>query len=140
MTYSVELGSILTLSQRYFLFNFIIKYSLKLFHIVWNFFLEISRCVCKNILLRYICNGLMIYTSVQNIDRLKQPNGKTTVKRLLVWLWIQLLWDRKTLVAYVRRSEFTKFEAFWWIKISRIPNFSLKLLADTLHWCEMKHK
>ena len=42
-----------------------------------------------------------------------------------------------TLVAYVRRSEFTKFEAFWWIKISWIPKVSLKSLSDALYCCEM---
>ena len=45
-----------------------------------------------------------------------------------------------TLVAYVRRNEFTKFEAFWWIKMSWIPQFSLKLLSVALYWCEKKHK
>ena len=45
-----------------------------------------------------------------------------------------------TLVAYAGRSEFTKFEAFWWIEMPWIPKFSLKLLSGALHWCELMHK
>ena len=39
-----------------------------------------------------------------------------------------------------KRDEFTKFEDFWSIKMSWMPKFSLKLLSDTLQWCEMMHK
>ena len=45
-----------------------------------------------------------------------------------------------TRVAYVRRSESSKFEALWRIKMSWIPRFSLKLLSDALHWCKMMLK
>ena len=43
-----------------------------------------------------------------------------------------------TLVANLRKSVFTKFEAFLWIKMSWIPIFSLKLPSK--HWCAMMHK
>ena len=43
-----------------------------------------------------------------------------------------------TLVANQRKSVFTKFEAFLWIKMSWIPIFSLKLPSK--HWCAMMHK
>ena len=41
-----------------------------------------------------------------------------------------------TFVAYVKSSKFTKFEAFWWIKMSWIPIFSLNITFGriTLMW------